>query len=137
MSDHEASRAMAIRELNDKFRQTLQGGTVLFTAGIMALATELQARVLAAALAVLVTLVALSMVSNIRYRSFKDVDFRDKMPFVGMIVLVLVISIIYLDPPLAFLAIGCVYLLSGTIIYAIATYRKIRSARSDAGQSDD
>lgn len=48
MSDHETSRAMAIRELNDKFRQILQGGTVLFTAGIMALAPEMQARVLAA-----------------------------------------------------------------------------------------
>lgn len=64
-------------------------------------------------------LVALSMVSNIRYRSFKDVDFRDQMPFIGLIVLVIVIAIIYLDPPLAFLSIGVLYFSSGTLFYLI------------------
>ena len=48
MSDHEAAHAIAIRTLNDKFRQTLTGGTVLFTAGLMALGDGTQARVLAA-----------------------------------------------------------------------------------------
>ncbi|MBX2848736.1 MAG: CDP-diacylglycerol--serine O-phosphatidyltransferase [Acidiferrobacterales bacterium] len=65
--------------------------------------------------AVVVTLLAFSMVSNIKYRSFKDVEFRDKMPFIGLILLVIVIAIIYLDPPLAFLAIGTIYITSGTI----------------------
>jgi hypothetical protein len=46
MTDDEAARAIAIRTLNDKFRRTLQGGSVLFTAGIMALGPETQARVL-------------------------------------------------------------------------------------------
>ena len=48
MNDRETSRAMAIRSLNDCFRQALHGGTVLFTAGIMALGPKLQARILAA-----------------------------------------------------------------------------------------
>lgn len=64
-----------------------------------------------------VVLVAFSMVSNIPYRSFKDVDFRDKMPFIGLIILVLIIAIIYLDPPLAFLSIGTLYLSSGAVMY--------------------
>lgn len=68
-------------------------------------------------LALIMGLVALSMVSNIKYRSFKDVDFRDKMPFVGVIILVLVIAIIYLDPPLAFLSIGTLYISSGALYY--------------------
>ncbi|MEM7358695.1 MAG: CDP-diacylglycerol--serine O-phosphatidyltransferase [Pseudomonadota bacterium] len=72
----------------------------------------------------LIIVVALSMVSNIEYRSFKDVDFRDKMPFIGLIVLVLVIAIIYLDPPLAFLSIGTIYLVSGTLSYAYMKYRR-------------
>jgi len=66
-------------------------------------------------LAVLVALLGLAMVSNIKYRSFKDVDFRDRMPFIGLIVLVLVIAMIYLDPPFAFLLIGTVYIVSGTV----------------------
>jgi hypothetical protein len=48
MSDHERSSAATIRTLNDRFRQTLYGGTVLFTGGIMALGQETQARILAA-----------------------------------------------------------------------------------------
>lgn len=48
MTNDDTARAATIRALNDKFRQTLQGGMVLFTAGIMALGTEAQATVLAA-----------------------------------------------------------------------------------------
>ncbi len=71
-------------------------------------------------------LVALSMVSNIRYRSFKDVDFRDKMPFIGLIILVLVIAIIYLDPPLAFLSIGVIYLTSGAVFYLLSIRKNVK-----------
>lgn len=69
------------------------------------------------ALSLLMVAMALAMVSNIKYRSFKDFEFRDKMPFVGLIVVVLVIAIVYLDPPLALLAIGSIYMIGGTLIY--------------------
>jgi len=75
-------------------------------------------------LAILIALLAFSMVSNIKYRSFKDVDFRDKMPFIGLILLVIVIAIIYLDPPLAFVVIGSIYLISGTVSYMIKLLKK-------------
>lgn len=77
-------------------------------------------------LAVLMVLMALAMVSNIKYRSFKDVDFRDKMPFIGLIILVLVIAIVYLDPPMALLAVGSIYMVSGAVTYAI---RKVKRGR--------
>lgn len=78
-------------------------------------------------LGIVMAIIALSMVSNIRYRSFKDVDFRDKMPFVGLIILVLAIAIIYLDPPLAFLSIGTLYLTSGAVLYLVRLYRNKKS----------
>jgi len=66
---------------------------------------------------------ALAMVSNIKYRSFKDFEFRDKMPFVGLIVLVLGIAFVYLDPPSAFLAIGLIYMTSGAVLYVLGKFR--------------
>lgn len=81
-------------------------------------------------LVIVMILVALSMVSNIHYRSFKDVDFRDKMPFIGLIVLVLVIAVIYLDPPLAFLSIGTLYLTSGTLFYGLHVLKRSRQSKS-------
>ena len=81
----------------------------------------------AALFALITTVIAFSMVSNIKYRSFKDVDFRDKMPFIGLILLVVVIAIIYLDPPLAFLAIGTIYFVSGSLSYLLKIIKKYRS----------
>ena len=68
--------------------------------------------------AILVCL-GLAMVSNIKYRSFKDFEFKGKIPFVGLILVVLVISLIYLDPPVFFLLIGSVYFVSGAVTYFI------------------
>ena len=42
------SQSDAIRSINDAFRTTLQGGTVMFTAGIMALGGKCQAKILKA-----------------------------------------------------------------------------------------
>ena len=47
MTNDATPRTATIRTLNDRFRQTLRGGTVLFTAGIMALGVEAQAKILA------------------------------------------------------------------------------------------
>ena len=42
------TQADAIRDLNDKFRRTLTGGTLMLTAGIVALGADAQARIIAA-----------------------------------------------------------------------------------------
>ena len=73
--------------------------------------------------ATLLVLLGLAMVSNIKYRSFKDFEFKGKIPFVGLIVVVLIISLIYLDPPVFFLLLGAVYFISGAITYFIRLTR--------------
>jgi len=74
-------------------------------------------------LAIMLFALGLIMVSNIKYRSFKDVDFRDKMPFIGLIILIVGIAMIYIDPPLAFLLIGSVYIISGAVTYASRMFK--------------
>ena len=95
---------------------------------------QIDVQAIAPVIAVFVTVVALSMVSNIRYRSFKDLDFKDQMPFIGMIVLVIAIAIIYFDPPLAFLAVGVVYLFSGVIGVLIRFYK---GTKADGAEESD
>lgn len=80
--------------------------------------------------AILMVLMALAMVSNIHYRSFKDFELRDKIPFVGLIVAVLIIAIVYFDPPVAFLTIGSIYMLSGVIAYLLR--RSDKQGQQDA-----
>lgn len=86
-------------------------------------------------LSILMVVMALSMVSNIKYRSFKDFEFRDKMPFVGLIILVLVIAVVYLDPPLAFLVIGSIYFTSGALFYVKNKFKPKEAAQLDDAES--
>ncbi|MEO0368772.1 MAG: CDP-diacylglycerol--serine O-phosphatidyltransferase [Pseudomonadota bacterium] len=93
---------------------------------------DLQSQQWAPLLAVLMVLLALAMVSNIKYRSFKDVEFREQMPFIGLILLVIVMAVIYIDPPLAFLIIGSVYIFGGASIYGYKKIKKVLRNREDS-----
>lgn len=66
-------------------------------------------------IAVITVIVAALMVSNIRYRSFKDVDVRGRIPFVTLLVIVLIFAGIALDPPTVLFIIFAGYGLSGPI----------------------
>ncbi len=65
--------------------------------------------------AVLTVLVALLMVSNIRYRSFKDLDLRGRVPFVTVLLLVLTFAFVSIDPPQVLFALFFGYALSGPV----------------------
>ena len=45
---NDKDQSAAIRDLNDEFRRTLTGGTLLLTSGIIALGAEAQAQIIAA-----------------------------------------------------------------------------------------
>lgn len=60
-------------------------------------------------------LIALLKVSTIPFRSFKDFDARDKIPFLAIVVIVLVLAFVALDPPDVFLAVFGLYVLSGPV----------------------
>jgi CDP-diacylglycerol--serine O-phosphatidyltransferase len=55
----------------------------------------------------------LLMVSNILFHSFKQIDFKGKVPFFGIVAVMLVFAVILSEPPLVLFAIFFVYTLSG------------------------
>ncbi|MFQ6022050.1 MAG: CDP-diacylglycerol--serine O-phosphatidyltransferase [Acidiferrobacterales bacterium] len=67
------------------------------------------------------------MVSNIRYRSFKDLDLKGRVPFMAVLVVPLVFVLVFLDPPqvlfIAFLA----YAASGPVA---AGWRRLQVRRA-------
>lgn len=77
--------------------------------------------------AVLTAVTGLLMIANFPYYSFKDVDFRGRVPFVAMIVLILVISLVTLNPPSMFLLAFLAYAASGPVLQ-LQRWRKERQA---------
>lgn len=65
--------------------------------------------------AVMTVAVALLMVSNIRYRSFKDLDLRNRVPFVAVLLLVLTFAFISIDPSKVLFALFFGYAVSGPV----------------------
>jgi len=61
---------------------------------------------------VLVSL-ALLMVSNLKYYSFKEIDFKGHVPFFAILVVVGIFSIVAWDPPGILFTIFTVYVFSG------------------------
>ena len=72
------------------------------------------------------------MVSNIRYRSFKDLDLKGKVRFVTMLIVVMIFVFISIDPPQVLFAIFLLYALSGPV-NTLMTLRKRRAKRHRSG----
>ncbi|MDR3054783.1 MAG: CDP-diacylglycerol--serine O-phosphatidyltransferase [Zoogloeaceae bacterium] len=81
--------------------------------------------------AVVTVFAGLSMVSNIRFYSFKDVNLKKSVPFVFVFALVLIFALISSYPAGVLFGIFCVYALSG---YALAL---VRLARHDKKPEPD
>lgn len=62
---------------------------------------------------VLTIVVALLMVSNARYHSFKTIDLKGKIPFVALFIVVLIFIFISIDPPQVLFFISLFYAASG------------------------
>ena len=89
-------------------------------------------------LAFAVTILAgLLMVSNVRYRSFKDLNLKDKVPFVTILVVVLVFVLISIDPPQILFATFALYALSGPVMTLISLRRRRAERQGKTEDSQD
>ena len=64
-----------------------------------------------------VVVLALLMVSNVPYLTFKNVDIKGRVPFIAIILIVLAIAVVSVDPPKVLFLIFLSYVASGPIIW--------------------
>jgi CDP-diacylglycerol--serine O-phosphatidyltransferase len=81
--------------------------------------------------AVLATAMGALMVSNVRYYSFKEIDFKNRVPFVALVLTVLVFVVISSDPPSVLFFGFLLYVISGPVL----TLYQIRQRRRQRRQS--
>lgn len=77
---------------------------------------------------VLTVLIGMAMVSNFSYWSFKHLDLKDRVPFVALIALVLIIGLVSVDPPIVLFVVGFTYAVSGPLTSIYRRHRKRETA---------
>lgn len=75
--------------------------------------------VLSVVVGLLTALVGFLMIANFPYYSFKDLDFRGRVPFVAIIAVVLVFGLVTVDPPRILLLAFLVYAASGPVMQVV------------------
>lgn len=85
--------------------------------------------------ATITAVMAALMVSNIRYRSFKQFDFKDRVPFVTMLAVVLLFVLIAIEPPTVLFAGFFLFSLSGPIL-TLWDIKRVRSQRQLAKRGE-
>lgn len=81
--------------------------------------------------AILTMIAGLLMVLNVHYLSFKDMDFRNRVPFFVILMVILLFVIVSWDPPVVLFVIAILYALSGPML-TFYQYRKKKSKKIDA-----
>lgn len=88
--------------------------------------------------ALLVTVASgLLMVSNFRYYSFKEIDFRFRVPFIVLVALVLGVAVLSLNPPGVLFSAFLVYAVSGPVLTIMARRRHRHETHQRRGSGHD
>lgn len=77
-------------------------------------------------IALLTTFMGLLMVSNIRYHSFKEIDFKGKVPFVSVLLIVVLLILVAVNPPTVLSIVFVSYALSGPFLSIWQRFRRVK-----------
>ena len=72
----------------------------------------------------------LLMVSNFRYSSFKEIDLKNKVPFMVAILAMLIVSFVMAQPQRMLFLISVAYAISGPVVTLVQRRRKLQSRKS-------
>jgi CDP-diacylglycerol--serine O-phosphatidyltransferase len=87
---------------------------------------------LGSAVATLVACVAVLMISRVRYRSFREIDLRNRRSYVWALPIAAVMIAVAFHPKAMLLLLCTVYLLSGPVSYLASLVRNRRTAQRSA-----
>ena len=74
---------------------------------------------------ILTTIIGVLMVSNVLYYSFKDVNFKGKVPFLAILIIVLLLALASIDPATILFAVFALYAFSGPLLSILRRIRKL------------
>jgi len=79
--------------------------------------------------AILALILAMLMVSNLRYHSFKELDFKGRVPFLYVLIMVILFVAIAANPGIVLFFTFSLYALSGPVCTALALYKMRKNRR--------
>ncbi len=85
---------------------------------------------------ILIVSLSILMVSNIAYMSFKDINFRQKIPYIMLFLISLAISFISFDPPKVLFIFFLFYGLSGPGLYFFRRFKRSKLNPNDISIKD-
>jgi CDP-diacylglycerol--serine O-phosphatidyltransferase len=86
--------------------------------------------------AALTVLAGVLMVLNVRYYSFKDLDFRHRVPFVAILAIVLILVVVAWHPPTVLFTMAIMYASSGPLMAVYLRRKKKPVLPQPAGGAD-
>jgi CDP-diacylglycerol--serine O-phosphatidyltransferase len=109
-------------------------GAAIIAGGVwLGVAYEVAGDSMSWAAALLTTLIGLLMVSNMRYHSFKQINFHGKVPFIAVVAVMLGFAVVLTHPPTVLFLLFLAYAASGPVLTVI----KLRERRSRRASSED
>jgi len=69
----------------------------------------------------------LLMVCNVQYTSFKDFDYRSKVPYLAVLAVVLAFALAAIDPPKVLFTVFLIYALSGPVYWVLRKFGYIKT----------
>jgi CDP-diacylglycerol--serine O-phosphatidyltransferase len=81
--------------------------------------------------------VALLMVSNVKYQSLKSIDMKGRVPFVFILALVMIFTIVAINPPKVLLTMAAIYVASGPVWLLIELLKKFTKSKQEIIQTEE
>lgn len=79
----------------------------------------------------------LLMVSNVLYSSFKDFDYRSKVPHIAILAVVLAFSLAAIDPPKVLFGVFLIYALSGPVFWILRHFGYVKTVPTISLSKDE